>query len=104
MQGFVEVAKVGDVPPGRMKQVAVGNEWVVLLNVGGEIIAISDTCTHAGCSLSEDGSVQGDVMECSCHGSQFNIRTGVVVSGPAEDPLSTYAVRVAGDRIHVGRR
>jgi len=42
------------------------------------------------------------VLECPCHGSQFNVKTGEVVSPPANEPLTQYAVRVDGDDILVG--
>lgn len=102
MEGFVEVAKVGEVPLGGLKQVALGNQWVVLANVDGQIYAISDVCTHAECWLSEGGMLEGDVVECSCHGSQFNVKTGAVESGPATEPVPTYTVRVEEGRVLVG--
>ena len=41
-------------------------------------------------------------MECDCHGSRFNVRTGEVVQGPAETPLTLYTVRQEGDDLLVG--
>jgi len=46
--------------------------------------AFSTTCTHAGCRI---GKGQGEKMHCSCHGSQYNGKTGVPVKGPAIHPL-----------------
>ncbi|MBI4198934.1 MAG: non-heme iron oxygenase ferredoxin subunit [Chloroflexi bacterium] len=95
------VARVGDVPPGQMKLVEVGGEPVVLANVDGQVYAFSDECTHQACPLSE-GDLKSDVVECGCHGSQFNVRTGAVVSGPARRPVKSYAVRVQQQDIFVG--
>ena len=41
-------------------------------------------------------SVEGGAL----HGSQFNVRTGAVLRGPAKDPFKTYRVTVDGE---VGR-
>lgn len=101
MDKFVEAARVGELAPGDMKLVEVGEERLVLFNVDGSFYAISDTCTHAECPLSE-GYLEGDMLECSCHGSQFNVRTGAVQGGPALEPVSTYAVRIEGNRVLVG--
>lgn len=102
MKGFVQAAKVGELTPGKMMLVEAGDERIVLINVDGEFYAISDTCTHRQCPLSE-GSLEGDVLECSCHGSQFNVRTGAVEGPPARNPVPTYAVRIEGDTVLVGQ-
>ncbi|MBI4310278.1 MAG: Rieske 2Fe-2S domain-containing protein, partial [Chloroflexi bacterium] len=52
-------------------------------------------------SLSE-GSIDGEFVECPCHGSQFNVKTGAVVDGPAQEPVKVYPVQVRGKDIFVG--
>ncbi len=101
VNGFTEVAKVGEILIGAMKLVQVEYEMIIVANVEGNLYAFSDTCTHAECALSE-GSLSGDLVECGCHGSQFNVKTGAVESGPAIEPVPTYAVRVEGGRVLVG--
>ena len=101
MEGFVQAAKVGELAPGEMKLVETGDEMLVLINVGGELYAIDNECTHAACDLA-DGSLDGDVLECDCHGSRFNVKTGAVENPPALDPVATYAVRVEGNDILIG--
>ena len=99
MASRVEVAKVSELSEGEMKPVAVGDRTVVLFNIGGELFAIDDECTHAGCSLS-DGTLDGDELECVCHGSVFNVKTGDVVQGPADEPVPTYPVHSEGDTVY----
>ena len=101
MEDFVQAAKVGELAPGEMKLVEAEDEMILLINVDGDLYAISDTCTHQECSLSE-GELEGDMLECSCHGSQFIVRTGAVESGPALEPVPTYAVRIDGDNVLIG--
>jgi Rieske Fe-S protein len=55
-------------------------------------------CTHAGCVLP---GVEGDVIKCPCHGSQFALN-GTVVRGPAMEPLVPVKVTVAGGLIVAG--
>jgi len=55
--------------------------------------------THRQAPLSE-GTVDGSTVTCPLHGAQFNVWTGAVLRGPANDPLKTYRVTVDGD---VGR-
>ena len=95
-----EVAQVGEVTDGEMKTVEAGERTIVLINSGGDLYAIDDECTHEGCSLS-DGTLDEAELECICHGSIFNVKTGEVVQGPAEEPVPTYPVHVEGGSVSV---
>ena len=100
MADRVEAASVGELAEGEMKPVEVGDRTAVLLNVEGRLYAIDDECTHEACSLL-DGDLEGEELECVCHGSMFNVRTGEVLQGPAELPIPTYAVELEGDTVYV---
>lgn len=80
---------------------AVGDAAVVIAAFDGGWYAVADACTHAGCAFSEEASLEDGVIVCNCHGSEFDLRTGEVLRGPAEYPVRTYAVRVAGDQLEV---
>jgi len=101
LEDFVKVAVTADLPSGELMLVEVEDERIVLANVGGQYYALTDACTHAECPLS-DGELEGEVLECPCHGSQFDVRTGEVVASPANEPLTRYAVKIEGDDILVG--
>ncbi len=100
---YVTVAKVGDLEPGEMMYVEVGEEPVCLINLDGALYAINDTCTHEEASLS-DGTIEGDEIECPLHGGVFNIRTGEPVAFPVVVPVETYGVRIEGDEVQVAVR
>ena len=98
----VKVANVNEVPEGGIKKVVIGNnEPVALYKIDGQIFATGNICTHAHCELDISNVIQGDVVECTCHGSQFNIKTGAVVLPPAVEPLKTYQVSVEGEEVFV---
>ncbi|CAA9554106.1 MAG: hypothetical protein AVDCRST_MAG59-2022 [uncultured Thermomicrobiales bacterium] len=101
--GWQEVAKVDDLPPGQMMYVEVGEDPVVLINLNGEFFALSDICTHQDASLS-DGEIIGDELECPLHGGAFEIRTGQPASFPVVVPVETYAVRVVGETVEAAKR
>ena len=101
MDDFVKVAVTTDVPPGELILVEVEDARIVLDNVGGQYYAVTDECTNSGCSLS-DGEMEDEVINCSCHGSQFDVRSGEVVSPPDDEPLTLYSVKIEGDDILVG--
>ena len=97
---FVRVASVSDVSPGEVLLVDVDGERVTLVNVDGELFAVADECSHEGCPLSE-GDVDGRMLVCPCHGSDFDVATGMPATPPAYEPVATYAVRVDGDDVLV---
>jgi len=47
-------------------------------------------CTHAGCRI---GASTGNVLQCNCHGSQFEAKTGKALKGPALKPLQEIECR-----------
>ncbi len=98
---FVKVASRGELTDGEMTVVTVGGEEVLLTNVGGEIFAISNDCTHSFGPLNA-GSLDGDEVECPLHGSRFNVRTGEPTQGPALSGQKVFPVRVDGDDVLVG--
>ena len=87
-----EVGAAGDEPAGTLRRVDVGERGVCLARTDDGWLAFDDTCTHEECSLAE-GELDGEVVICPCHGSEFDVRTGDVVTPPALDPLPIYEAR-----------
>ena len=87
-----EVGVAADDPAGTLRRVEVGETAVCLARTGEGWLAFDDTCTHEECSLAE-GELDGSVVICPCHGSEFDVRTGDVVTPPALDPLPIYEAR-----------
>ena len=69
---------------------------VLLCRVSGEVHALADTCPHEEVSLSL-GSLRGHVLRCPLHGSEFDVRSGAVLSEPCEEDLARYPVDVDAD-------
>ena len=76
---------------------------VLLYKDGGELYAISDTCSHRGCSLA-GGDVRDGVVECVCHGSAFRLSDGEIVRGPATAPQPAYETRITDGVVEVRAR
>ena len=69
---------------------------VVTQPTAGEFACFSSICTHQGCEV---GDVDGGTINCPCHGSQYSIEDGSVVTGPAAAPLPAVNVTVDGDSV-----
>ncbi len=85
--------RAGDIPPGSCVMLRASTQEIAIFNVDGQFYAIQNKCTHMGGPLCE-GGLWGDVVQCPWHGSEFNVRTGEVVTDPAETPIATYEVEV----------
>ena len=104
MTGPVPAARLAEVPAGTLLGVALpGGERVCLANVGGELCAFADECSHAAFPLSEGELLHDGTVMCAWHGARFDPRTGAAVAGPAPSGVATYEVTIRGDEILVGR-
>ncbi len=74
-----------------MKQFSINELDILVINHSGEIFCLDGRCAHAGAPLAE-GTIEGDVLTCPWHGSQYNITNGRVLRGPAEKSLKAYPV------------
>jgi 3-phenylpropionate/trans-cinnamate dioxygenase ferredoxin component len=75
---------------------------ISVARVGDHLYAFDDLCTCTGhaCPLS-GGLLAGTTITCQCHGSEFDVTTGAVVSGPTARPLNVYEVQVADGSIRI---
>lgn len=96
----VKVATVDQLKPGQMLYADVDGLPIALANVGGTIYAFSDSCRHAGGSLSS-GVLRDDTVTCPWHGWAYNVRTGKSVVPPIGLRIPTYEVRIDGDAVYV---
>jgi len=96
----LEPASFPEDAPAKAK---AGAQSIVVVKRGDTVYALHDTCAHAGCSLAEHGKLVGDKIECQCHGSRFDLRTGRVARGPATFDQPAYEVRRGDAGIEVRR-
>jgi 3-phenylpropionate/trans-cinnamate dioxygenase ferredoxin subunit len=100
MGEFITVGPASEVNEGDMKAFKVAGLNIAVARVGERLHAFGNTCTHRQCPLSK-GELDEAIVTCPCHGSQFDVTTGAVVRGPAEDPVASYPVRIAELAIQV---
>ena len=74
---------------------------VTVARVGGKLSAFDEAITHQACPSIRPGLPTGSTRKCQCHGSQFDVRWGAVLKGPAQDPLTSYEVGEQNGEIQV---
>ena len=92
-----EIGTTADVPVGG-GTVFQKEKIVVTQPTEGDFKAFTAVCTHQGCTV---GAVNGDTIQCNCHGSQYNAADGKVKKGPAPEALAPKKITVEGDKLIV---
>jgi len=90
----VTVARTTDIQPGELAAFELEGVRIAVANANGRFFAIDDACTHEQCSLADEGTLEGTVVTCGCHGAQFDVTTGAVLAPPAFEPVKAYPVRI----------
>lgn len=114
MGDYVKAGKTADFQDGSKQKVSVSGQEVLLARIGDSYYAVGNRCPHLGGDLAA-GTLEGTIITCPRHQSQFDVRDGSVVrwlkgSGvisalgkalkPAR-PLRKYNVRLEADTILV---
>lgn len=97
---LVRIENARNIPAGEMRVFDVAGTKVNIASVGGELHAFDDTCTHKACSLAK-GKLNGTIVTCPCHGSQFDVTTGEVLRGPAPRAVRSRLAKVEGENVLV---
>jgi len=97
--GFVRTVKVGEVPPGTVRELQIEGKAVALANVNGKYYAVNNTCLHRGGPLGQ-GQLEGTIVTCPWHGWQYDVTTGKLAQNPAAG-VDCYATEVRGQDIFV---
>ena len=100
---WTAVADAAALDEGHTRAVDLEGRKVLLARVDGVVCAMEDACSHNGGPLSE-GTVDDGVVTCPWHGSQFRLRDGAVVGGPATFPQLRLESRVVDGQVEVRGR
>jgi Rieske Fe-S protein len=91
------LAALADVPDGG--GVILKKPAVVLTRQGADVRAFSAVCPHQGCLVQ---TVTSKSIDCPCHGSRFDPKTGDVLAGPAPRGLPRVVVTVRDGEVFSG--
>lgn len=76
----------------------VKDQVVLTQPIPGEFKAFDVRCPHQGCAVNR---VTTESIVCPCHGSQFALADGSVVSGPATEGLTERTATIDGTDVVV---
>jgi nitrite reductase/ring-hydroxylating ferredoxin subunit/uncharacterized membrane protein len=96
----VDVAGERELQVDQMKLLKVGDRRIVLARTTEGYVAFQDRCPHRGGSLA-GGQMMCGTVQCPWHGSQFDVSSGDLRAGPAEEGIAVFQVRVEDGRVKV---
>jgi nitrite reductase/ring-hydroxylating ferredoxin subunit len=85
-ESYVEVAKIEEIPSGKMKHVELDGKEIVVANLNSKFYAMDDRCGHMNALLSMGNISNDGVVTCPFHGARFDITTGKKVKEPVLAP------------------
>ena len=103
------VARAAELEPGTRKLVTVEGRGVVVINIKGELFALSNTCPHKGASLcnglltglvrsTKPGEYKyeraGEILRCPWHQWEFDVRTGRSYCDPRRLRLMQFPIAI----------
>ncbi len=97
---FTSAIRLDELTEATPARVELDGVPVCLVRTGDDVRALHDVCSHQRWSLA-DGVVYGDGVECSLHGSTFDLDTGAPSSLPATTAVPTFATRVVDGSVEV---
>ena len=109
-----EVLKKNELSSGQMRALRIENRELLVARANDRYLVSEARCPHLGGKLAE-GKLEGTIVTCPLHGSQFDLQDGKVLrwtnwSGALSKigqavksprPLKTYAVTLEGDSVMV---
>lgn len=87
-----ELDDAGDIPEGRPVKAKLGINALAVVRQGETVLALHDTCAHAGGPLSQ-GTIDDGCLVCPWHGSTYRLADGRARRGPTVYDQPAYEVR-----------
>ena len=78
MEKLTRLANTGDLTEGNMKKYQVQGIEILIARIEGKYYAAQNKCPHFGGDLSKE-KLEGTIVTCPRHGSQFNLADGNVI-------------------------
>ena len=96
----MKICKLSEVENGKMKNIEIKNNNILIVNIDNKIFATSGQCTHESVNL-EDGFILENEITCPVHLSKFDLKTGNPLNPPATEKLRIYNVKIQNNEIYI---
>lgn len=90
---YVPLLPEDELAVGQIRAFVVKNWPVIIVRSAAGLRALLNRCSHAAAAL-ENGRVRRDFIACPQHGAQFDLATGVCLSGTRYPTIRTFPLTV----------
>ncbi len=98
---FVSVARIEEIPAGRIACVEAEGEAISLVSIEGRFYALQGACLHLEGPTCEGRIERGRYLTCPWHGWRYDVETGKNDVDLAIE-TRTFEVRIEDDEVQVG--
>jgi nitrite reductase/ring-hydroxylating ferredoxin subunit len=95
---YHSVCATSEIARGTMRAVDVNGHGILLVNVDGEFLAVSNNCGDSPLLL-QFSTLHGAELRCSWHGCRYDVRSGQRLDGPGR--LTVFPVSVEGEEVRI---
>jgi 3-phenylpropionate/trans-cinnamate dioxygenase ferredoxin subunit len=100
---FQFACKLSELKSNQPNTFEIGDRFVVIVAVDGQVYCVEDLCTHDGGTLG-DGELDGLCLVCPRHGAKFDVRNGNAICMPATEATLSHEVQIKNDEVYVRLR
>jgi nitrite reductase/ring-hydroxylating ferredoxin subunit len=98
---YRRLCAVEEVAPGTIRAIDVDGHGILLANVEGEFLAVSNQCGDSPLPL-QFSTLQGAELRCSWHGCRYDLRSGRRLDGPERLTVFPVAIEDGDLRLALG--
>lgn len=97
---WLPICALSDINEDEPKSVEMNGKKIGVFQIEDAYFALENVCPHAYALLT-DGFIEDETVECPLHEAIFDIKSGKLLSGPADRNLCTYALKIEADKIYI---
>lgn len=97
---WIPVMAAEELPNGHTQRVEVDGIGLIVCRTDDTVSTVGELCPHLGAPMADGWLDRGRIV-CPWHGSQFDVRSGQVVRGPAAAPLPCYQARLHDGKVEL---
>lgn len=102
MSNWVRVCNIDSLKPGELMDFDFNDKKILLVNINNKIYASDRICTHAYADLTMGFlNEEEKTVTCPLHMSAFNLKDGLPLNLPAEDPLMLYETKIDNNSVFI---
>jgi len=94
------LCSAGDLVENQLRKVEIAGVPILVASISGTVVAFPPLCPHMAEPLEISGVCDGEMLTCTKHVWQWDLRSGEP-QGLAEKPLLLYPTKREGDEIWI---